>query len=84
MAFIRNVDKSNKSDRRFSFLNSSDPYHAFYQQKLTEYREARNQDGVVQSYYDDAQATRECVAPECESPPLREPLVPFEPHSFAL
>lgn len=55
------VMDSNKIHRRFSFLNSSDPYHAFYQQKLTEYSEARNQDGVVQPDYDDAPATRVSV-----------------------
>lgn len=31
------VMECNKNDRRFSFLKSSDPYHPFYQQKLTVY-----------------------------------------------
>ncbi|KAG2320311.1 hypothetical protein Bca52824_013524 [Brassica carinata] len=35
---IRNCNLRNK---KFNFLNSSDPCHAFYQQKLTEYREAQ-------------------------------------------
>lgn len=68
------VMDSNKSDRKIQFLEQLRPLSCILPAKLTEYREARNQDGVVQPDYDDAPATRECASLECEGPPFGNPL----------
>ncbi|KAJ0257005.1 splicing factor 3A subunit 1 [Hirschfeldia incana] len=44
LEFEKRIIASNAKNAKFNFLTSSDPYHAFYQHKLAEYR-AQNQDG---------------------------------------
>ncbi|KAG2268293.1 hypothetical protein Bca52824_062848 [Brassica carinata] len=45
LEFEKRIIASNAKNAKFNFLTSSDPYHAFYQHKLAEYR-AQNQDGA--------------------------------------
>ncbi|KAJ4915788.1 putative splicing factor 3A subunit 1 [Raphanus sativus] len=45
LEFEKRIVASNAKNAKFNFLTSSDPYHAFYQHKLAEYR-AQNQDGA--------------------------------------
>ncbi|KAJ4879325.1 putative splicing factor 3A subunit 1 [Raphanus sativus] len=44
--FEKRIIASNAKKEKFNFLTSSDPYHAFYQHKLAEYR-AQNEDGAT-------------------------------------
>ncbi|XP_010424145.1 PREDICTED: pre-mRNA-splicing factor sap61-like [Camelina sativa] len=53
----RRVTDKYENEAIFSFLNSSDPYHAFYQHKLTEYR-AQNQDGAQATHIQPVAPTR--------------------------
>ncbi|CAE5957491.1 unnamed protein product [Arabidopsis arenosa] len=54
LEFEKRIIVSNEKNAKFNFLKSSDPYHAFYQHKLTEYR-AQNKDGAQGT--DDADGT---------------------------
>ncbi|CAH8353896.1 unnamed protein product [Eruca vesicaria subsp. sativa] len=47
LEFEKRIIASNAKNAKFNFLTSSDPYHAFYQHKLSEYR-AQNEDGEGQ------------------------------------
>ncbi|CDY62788.1 BnaCnng40980D [Brassica napus] len=70
------VMDSNKNDERFNFLKSSDPYHAFYKHKLTQYRN-NPEDGVQEILNPDA-------PPPATSPQFMEPLPhPFGPPEFS-
>ncbi|CAN7017726.1 unnamed protein product [Brassica oleracea var. botrytis] len=59
----RRIRNSNFRNAKFNFLNSSDPCHPFYQQKLTEYREAPPN----QEPYAPVVVTTD--HPECKGPP---------------
>ncbi|XP_010452591.1 PREDICTED: probable splicing factor 3A subunit 1 [Camelina sativa] len=60
----RKVMALNINDARFNFMWSSDPYHAFYHLKLTNYR-AQNQGGAQVNQYD-APASHERVVGEAQ------------------
>ncbi|XP_010458973.1 PREDICTED: probable splicing factor 3A subunit 1 isoform X2 [Camelina sativa] len=45
LEFEKRIIASNEGNAKFNFLKSADPYHAYYQHKLTEYR-AQNKDGA--------------------------------------
>jgi splicing factor 3A subunit 1 len=47
LEFEKRIIVSNAGNAKFNFLNSSDPYHAYYQHKLAEFR-AQNQSSVPQ------------------------------------
>ncbi|CDY52037.1 BnaA08g31500D [Brassica napus] len=53
LEFEKRIMASNAKNAKFNFLTSSDPYHAFYQHKLAEYR-AQNEDGAQGSDADGA------------------------------
>lgn len=70
------VMDSNKNDERFNFLKSSDPYHAFYKHRLTQYRN-NPEDGVQEILNLDA-------PPPATTPQFMEPLPhPFGPPEFS-
>ncbi|KAF3571562.1 hypothetical protein F2Q69_00060679 [Brassica cretica] len=70
------VMDSNKNDERFNFLKNSDPYHAFYKHKLTQYRN-NPEDGVQEILNLDA-------PPPATTPQFMEPLPhPFGPPEFS-
>ncbi|XP_061365862.1 probable splicing factor 3A subunit 1 [Gastrolobium bilobum] len=45
--FEKRIIANNTGNAKFNFLNSSDPYHAYYQHRLAEFR-AQNQSSAVQ------------------------------------
>ncbi|KAK7280358.1 hypothetical protein RJT34_25421 [Clitoria ternatea] len=45
--FEKRIIANNTGNVKFNFLNSSDPYHAYYQHRLTEFR-AQNQSSALQ------------------------------------
>ncbi|CAF2277828.1 unnamed protein product [Brassica rapa] len=59
----RRIRNSNFRNAKFNFLNNSDPCRAFYQQRLTEYREA----SPNQEPYAPVAVTTD--HPECKGPP---------------
>ncbi|CAH2037681.1 unnamed protein product [Thlaspi arvense] len=68
LEFEKRIMASNANNAKFNFLTSSDPYHAFYQHKLTEYR-AQNQDGAMATDSDgtDLQLDANAAADEGEA-----------------
>ncbi|WCJ41480.1 SWAP (Suppressor-of-White-APricot)/surp domain-containing protein [Euphorbia peplus] len=46
--FEKRIIASNAHNAKFNFLNASDPYHAYYQHRLAEFR-AQNQSSTLQS-----------------------------------
>ncbi|EFH53321.1 hypothetical protein ARALYDRAFT_347136 [Arabidopsis lyrata subsp. lyrata] len=54
-------------EARYSFMASSHPFHAFYQQKLTEYRSINQQDGGANLDYDATLAVYKQKATEFRS-----------------
>ncbi|CAA7032536.1 unnamed protein product [Microthlaspi erraticum] len=67
LEFEKRIMAENAKNAKFNFLTSSDPYHAYYQHKLTEYR-TQNQDGapVTDSDGTDLQPDAAAVADEGE------------------
>uniref|UniRef100_A0A1J3K417 Putative splicing factor 3A subunit 1 n=1 Tax=Noccaea caerulescens TaxID=107243 RepID=A0A1J3K417_NOCCA len=68
LEFEKRIIAENAKNAKFNFLTSSDPYHAFYQHKLTEFR-AQNQDGApaTDSEGTDLQSDAAAVADEGEA-----------------
>ncbi|ESQ35345.1 hypothetical protein EUTSA_v10006856mg [Eutrema salsugineum] len=95
LEFEKRIIARNASNAKFNFLSSSDPYHAFYQHKLNEYR-AQNQDGTHTTDSDgtdlqlDSAAAAEGEAGEAQPdaqaqfrvPP--KPLEPPEPEKYTV
>ncbi|CAF2258576.1 unnamed protein product [Brassica napus] len=94
LEFEKRIMASNAKNAKFNFLTSSDPYHAFYQHKLAEYR-AQNEDGAQGSDADGADLQVDGGGDEGEAgeaqPDLQaqfrvppKPLEPPEPEKYTV
>ncbi|WZZ80320.1 hypothetical protein YC2023_100892 [Brassica napus] len=94
LEFEKRIMASNAKNAKFNFLTSSDPYHAFYQHKLAEYR-AQNEDGAQGNDADGADLQLDGGGDEGEAgeakPDLQaqfrvppKPLEPPEPEKYTV
>ena len=82
--FEKRIIGSNAGNPKFNFLISSDPYHAYYQHRLAEFR-AQAQSGQQPSSEPEESAVPETGTPapaadgEAETTPKPDPSAPFRP-----
>ncbi|XP_065867612.1 probable splicing factor 3A subunit 1 [Euphorbia lathyris] len=65
--FEKRIIASNANNAKFNFLNASDPYHAYYQHRLSEFR-AQNQSSALQSSSQPADSAVTEVATTASAP----------------
>ena len=65
--FEKRIIANNTGNVKFNFLNSSDPYHAYYQHRLTEFR-AQNQSSALQPPLEPADLAVPESAPSAPAP----------------
>ncbi|CAM8892247.1 unnamed protein product [Rhodiola kirilowii] len=80
--FEKRIIASNAGNAKFNFLNSSDPYHAYYQHRLAEFRaqnQASNQQGTEGEDSDMPDASTGQTADAAEAVPTPDPSAMFKP-----
>ncbi|KAK3036946.1 hypothetical protein RJ639_030911 [Escallonia herrerae] len=93
--FEKRIITSNAGNAKFNFLNASDPYHAYYQHRLAEFRTQNQQqplqasDSIASELTSSAPDADGSVAAEKPDPsaqfrPVRKVLVPPEPEVYTV
>lgn len=87
--FERRIMSNNAGNAKFNFLNASDPYHAYYQNRLSEWRNQVQQGNVSSSVEGDTteaapgtvngNETTVATTPKDAAPTKPDPSAPFRP-----
>ncbi|KAL7594413.1 hypothetical protein Lser_V15G29820 [Lactuca serriola] len=76
--FEKRIIISNAANPKFNFLNGSDPYHAYYQHRLSEFR-SQNQNPAQQSDTPPPEATPSSAPADGDAPEKTDPSAKFRP-----
>ncbi|XP_052217771.1 splicing factor 3A subunit 1-like [Dreissena polymorpha] len=74
--FESRIRQNEQNNSKFNFLNSADPYHAYYQHKVKEFREGRGQEPQVPKGHALGLSTSK---PQDVAKIIQEPVIPTEP-----